>query len=115
MDGAEEGGDVSTKVKATNGQETQAEKPCGVGGLWPGAAIVITDQLLKRLMEVREFRFDVEQVQNGALAACRYSSLLWGFAARIARIVRGWAAARLPLSVKPGPPVPWSRSWDAGE
>jgi hypothetical protein len=43
MDGAEEGGDVSTKVKATNGQETQAEKPCGVGGLWPGAAIVITD------------------------------------------------------------------------
>jgi hypothetical protein len=61
MDVAEEGGDVSTKVKAINGQETQAEKPCGVGGLSLGAAIVITDQLSKRLMEVREFCFDVEQ------------------------------------------------------
>jgi hypothetical protein len=60
MDVVEEQGDVSTKVAAINGQETQAERPCRAGGLSPGAAIV-TDQLSKRLMEVREFRFGVEQ------------------------------------------------------
>jgi hypothetical protein len=36
----EEEGEVSTKVKPISGQETQAERPCGVGGLWSGAVIV---------------------------------------------------------------------------
>jgi hypothetical protein len=33
MDVVEEQGDVSTKVAAINGQETQAERPCGARGL----------------------------------------------------------------------------------